>query len=83
MIWRPWTGVIGVPSVSPELVGGAGAPARDDPGEQHGADVAQGGVVMLALVDHEAVVAGGEGGVGAPGLVGGHEQGLAQRASPA
>ena len=34
---------------------------------------------MLALVDHEPVVAGGEGGVDAAGGVGGHEQGLAQR----
>jgi hypothetical protein len=37
---------------------------------------------VLALVHHEAVVAGGEGGVGAAGLIGGHEQGLAQRGVP-
>ena len=33
----------------------------------------------LPLVAHESVVAGGEGGVDAAGLVGGHEQGFTQR----
>ena len=37
---------------------------------------------MLALVHHEPVVAGGEGGVDPAGLVGGHEQGLPQRGVP-
>ena len=62
-----------------DLVGGAGPPAGDDPGEQGGGDVAERGVVMLAAGDHEPVVAGGEGRVGAAGGVRGHEQGLAQR----
>jgi hypothetical protein len=35
--------------------------------------------VVLALADHEAVVAGGEAGVSAAGVVGGQEQGLAGR----
>ena len=37
---------------------------------------------MLSLVHHEPVVAGGQGGVGPAGLIGGHEQGLAQRGVP-
>jgi hypothetical protein len=36
--------------------------------------VAQRGVVVFAGIDHEAVVFGGQGGVDASGLAGGHEQ---------
>ena len=62
-----------------DLVGGAGPPAGDDAGQQGGGDVAERGVVVLAAGDHEPVVAGGEGGVDAAGLVGRHEQGFAER----
>ena len=40
--------------------------------------MAQRGVVVFAGVDHEAVVFGGQGGVEASGLAGGHEQCLPQ-----
>ena len=57
-----------------ELVWLSGAPAGDDPGQQRGGDVAQRGVVVFACVGYEAVVFGGQGGVDAAGLAGGHEQ---------
>jgi hypothetical protein len=41
-------------------------------------NVAERGVVVLTSVDHEAVVFGGQGGVDAAGLAGGHEQCLPQ-----
>src|SRR6478672_1825235 len=60
-----------------DLIGGLGAPAGGDTGEQCGGDVAQRGVVVLA-VDHEAVVFGCQGGVEAAGLVGADEQRFSQ-----
>jgi hypothetical protein len=40
--------------------------------------MAQGAVVVLAGLDHEPLVAGGEGGVQAAGVVSGQQQRLAQ-----
>lgn len=59
-----------------QLVGGVVAQTGGDPGQQDGGDGAQRGGVVFPVVDHQPVVAGGEGGVGLAGVVGGHEQRL-------
>ena len=48
-------------------------PAGHHPREQRRGDVAQRRGVVLARMDHEPVVAGCEGGIDAPGMIGRHE----------
>ena len=52
----------------------AGSPAGHDTGEQQRRHVAEGRVVMLALLDHQSVVAVGPGGIDSACPVGGHEE---------
>ena len=54
----------------------------DHAGEHSGCDMAKRGVVVLAVVDHQAAVVGCESGVEAAGLIGAHKSAIVTAPSP-